>query len=175
MKKNVLVFGLISGGIITLFMIFATVACYSNPNFKSNDVIGYAGMIAAFSFIFLGIKNYRDKFNNGVITFGKAFKTGLYITLVASTMYVGVWLIEYYLFIPDFMDKYILHVLNEAKANGAGAAEINKKAEEMAGFKEMYKNPLFVILISYAEVVPIGVVISVIGGLVLKRKVSMGA
>ncbi|HKZ36681.1 MAG TPA: DUF4199 domain-containing protein, partial [Chryseolinea sp.] len=106
MKKNVWVFGIITGLIISSFMLYAAMECYTNPDMETNDVVGYAGMIAVFSLIFVGVKNYRDKYNGGVITFGKAFKTGLYITLIASSMYVLVWLIDYYVFIPDFLDKY---------------------------------------------------------------------
>lgn len=127
-------------------------------------------MILAFSLIFIGIRNYRNKYNNGVITFGKAFKRGLFITLIASTMYVVVWLIDYYLFIPDFMDKYTAHVLRQSQADGASQQELQKKAAEMAKFKEMYKNPLIVILLTYAEVMPIGLVITLISAAILKRR-----
>lgn len=115
MKKNVLVFGLISGAIVTAMMFYAVSVCYNDPNFEPNMVLGYAAMLAAFSFVFVGIRNYRNKYNGGVITFGKAFKVGFLITLIASTMYVVGWLIDYYLFVPDFMDKYTQHVLNTAK------------------------------------------------------------
>lgn len=170
MKKNVLVFGLISGVIITGMMLYSAGRIYNQAEFKSNDVLGYAAMIVAFSFIFVGIKNFRDRYNNGLISFGKAFKIGLYITLIASTIYVVVWLIDYYLFIPDFIDKYTVCVLKDAKSDGATSLELEKKATEMAKFKDMYKNPLFVILITYSEVFPIGLVVSLISALILKRK-----
>jgi hypothetical protein len=35
---------------------------------------------------------------------------------------------------------------------------------------EMYKNPLFAVLISYAEVLPIGLVVAFVSALILKRK-----
>jgi hypothetical protein len=170
MKRNVWIFGTVIGVIFCFFMIYSTQQCYTNPDWESNDVVGYAGMIAVFSFIFIGIKNYRDKFSGRTITFGKAFKTGFYITLIASTIYVGVWLIDYYIFIPDFLDKYIPHVLKEASRGGATQAELAAKAEEMEKFKEMYKNPLFVILASYAEIFPLGLVITLISALILKKK-----
>ena len=170
MKKNVVIFGLISGLIITAMMIGSTVACYRNENFEGNMVAGYAAMIIAFSFIFIGIRNFRDRYNAGLITFGKAFKIGLYITLIASTIYLLVWLVEYYLFIPDFMEKYIAHVMREAEASGASQAELDKKAAQMDSYKEMYKNPLFVVIFTYLEVFPIGLVISLISALILKRK-----
>jgi len=169
MKKTVLVFGLILGGIITAMMIYGAIYCCRNPESKSNDLAGYAALIVAFSFIFIGIKNFRDKHSGGLIGFGKAFKVGALITLVASTMYVVVWLFDYYLFVPDFIDKYTQHILYEARTDGASQLQLQEKAAEMAEFKQLYKNPLFVVLISYAEVLPIGLVVSLISSLILKR------
>lgn len=170
MKKNVLVFGLIAGLILTAFLIYSTVMCYSNPEFKTNDVVGYAGFILTFSLIFVGIKNYRDKYNGGVVSFGRAFKIGLLIALIASSMYTVIWVFEYYLFIPDFMDKYTAHVLWKAKEGGATEAELAKKTAEMAQFSEWYKNLLLMIIITYMEVLPIGALVALIAALILKRK-----
>ena len=170
MKKNVIIFGLISGAWIATMGVYTAAACYNNPEFKGNDFLGYTSMIVAFSFIFIGIRNYRNKFNNGVITFGQAFKTGLYISLIASTLYVVVWLVDYYLFIPGFLDQYINHVLYQARIDGAGRPELEEKASQMADFKELYRNPLFVVLITYSEVLPIGLIITIISALILKRK-----
>lgn len=170
MKKNVFIFGLTSGIIISTLMVFAAAQCCANPEMEKNDVLGYAGMIAAFSFIFVGIKNYRDKYNGGLITFGKALKTGLLITCVASTMYVVVWLVDYYFFVPEFIDKYTHHVLHEAKKDGASAIELQEKAAQMADFKEMYQNPLFIIIQTFMEVFPVGLIISLLSALLLKKK-----
>lgn len=170
MKKNVIVFGLISGLVVSGLMVLFTCIYYGNPNIDHSMLLGYASMILAFSFVFAGIKNYRDKYNEGFISFGKAFKIGLFITLISSTMYVLTWLVEYYFFIPDFMDKYSEHVMNQAQSSGASIAELDKQAADMTMYKEMYKNPLFVILLTYAEVLPIGILITLISALILKRK-----
>lgn len=172
MKKNVLVFGLISGLIVTTMMVITTSMLHNNSNYKADEVLGYTTMIIAFAFVFVGIKNVRDKYNGGVISFGKAFRTGLYITLIASTMYVGVWLIEYYVFYPDFMDKFMECYLKDAKASGASAAELQKKTDDMAGYIEMYKTPIGVILITYMEILPVGLIVTLISALVLKRKTA---
>jgi hypothetical protein len=172
MKRNVLVFGLISGSIVTLMMLIGTSMMYKDPNFQGSMIIGYASMLLAFSFIFVGIKNYRDKYNGGLITFGKAFKIGFYISLIASTMYVLTWLVCYYGFMPDFMERYSDTVINTARSSGATEAEISKKLAEMDTYKEMYKNPLFVILLTYAEILPLGILVSLICSLILKRKTS---
>lgn len=170
MKKIVLSFGLIAGAIVTAMMVVGTYMMYSNPDFKGNDLVGYTTMLIAFAFIFVGVKSYRDKYNGGVISFGKAFKIGLYITLVAATIYVGVWLIEYYLFVPDFMEVYTKCALKRAEESGATAAQLQEQAQSMARYAEWYKNPLFVILLTYSEIVPIGLVVALISALILKRK-----
>ncbi|SEK80082.1 DUF4199 domain-containing protein [Parapedobacter koreensis] len=170
MKRTAIVFGLISGVIITAMMVYGVYLCYHKEDFKGNTTMGYTAMVVAFSFIFVGIRNYRNKYLGGFISFGKAFKTGLFIALVASTIYVLVWLVYYYGFIPDFMDKYAGYVLRTAEAEGATPAELAAKTEEMATFKELYKSPVMVVLITYAEVLPLGLIIALFSALVLKRK-----
>ncbi|UII34624.1 DUF4199 domain-containing protein [Fulvivirga ulvae] len=170
MKRNVLIFGLVLGAILAGNMVYMVNLAYNNPEFMSNELMGYAAMIIVFSLTFFGVKNYRDKQLNGVISFGKAFKMSALIALVGSTIYVVVWLFYYYIFVPDFIDKYITHVLHQAVADGATSADLEAKSAEMNQFKEMYKSPLFVVLISYTEVLPVGLVIAFISSLILKKK-----
>ena len=170
MKRNILIFGLILGTILAGNMVYMVTLVCNNPDFETNDVLGYAAMIVVFSLTFFGIRNYRNKQLNGVISLGRAFKTGAWIAFLGSSIYVVVWLFYYYLFVPDFIDKYTLHVLAAATRNGATAAELAAKTQEMEQFKEMYKSPLFVVLISYAEVLPIGLVVAFVSSLILKRK-----
>lgn len=174
MKRNVWIFGLILGLIITGNTLVMMTLCYNNPYMHTNDTLGYVAMVVVFSLIFFGIRNYRNKELGGVISLGKAFKTGALIALVASTMYVVIGLSYMYLFIPDFIDKYVIHVLDKAAKDHATAQELADKTRQMADFKEMYKNPVFAVLISYMEVLPIGLVVAFISALVLKRKTKPG-
>ena len=170
MKKNVIVCGIISGVIVSALMAIMVATMYENPNFEGNMFLGYASMILAFSLIYVAVKNYRDKYNNGIIKFGKAFLIGLYVSLIASTFYVVTWLIAYYNFVPDFMDKYSEHVIQSAQKSGATQIEIEKQTAEMASMKEMYKNPLFVILMTYMEILPVGLLVSLLVAAILKRR-----
>ena len=172
MKRTVLVFGLVAGLIVSAYMDFSMARFYQTQELKNGMIYGYAAMIIAFSFVFVGIKSYRDKYCGGVITFGRAFKTGLFITLVASTIYVITWLILLYGFMPDFMDRYAEHMINEAKAAGATAAQLTAKAKEVKVYQDLYKNPLFVVLFTYLEILPVGLVITAISALILKQKAA---
>jgi hypothetical protein len=171
MKKNIWIFGLLSGLVIAGFMIFSSVQCYNNPEWQDMGmVLGYTGMLLAFSFVFVGIKNYRDKFNGGFISFGEAFKIGGLIALIASTMYVVVWLFEFYIFMPDFMDSYMKHFVAQLKRDGTSQAEINKQLADMGWYRDAYKTPFGVIALTYMEVLPVALVMTLLSALILKRK-----
>jgi hypothetical protein len=173
MKKTIIVHGIIAGIIVSFLMLSSLVYyshCNGNADYGGSMLIGYASMLIAFSLVFVGIRNYRDKYNEGVISFGNAFKIGIMIVLIASTFYVVTWLIDYFYFIPDFMEKYSAHALDKLKASGASQIEIDKQAKEMANFAKMYKNPFFNAMITYAEILPVGLVVTLISALILKRK-----
>ncbi|RXK60585.1 DUF4199 domain-containing protein [Lacibacter luteus] len=174
MKKNVLVFGLIAGLVVSLFMGVSMTVMYNNLNADhgvSSMVIGYLSMLVAFSFIFVAVKNYRDKQNGGVISFGKAFKMGLLIALIGSTMYVITWAFLYNFYMPDFMDRYCAQMIENSKATST-PAEIQQLTEQLNTQKEMYKNPLYFILFTYFEIFPVGLLVSLITAFILKRKTA---
>jgi hypothetical protein len=167
MKKNVIVFGIIAGLIVTSMMIWSTSQCYTNADWQPSAFLGYTTMLVAFSFIFVAVRNYRDKYNEGTVTFGRAFLIGLYITLIASVMYVVVWVIDYYVFVPDFMEKYTERMMQDAISNGEDTAALQA---EMEMYKKLYTNPLYVVLLTFGEILPVGLVVSLIVAVILKRK-----
>src|SRR5690606_2909125 len=115
------------------------------------------------SLIFIGIRNYRNNHSGGVVSFKKAFKVGVMITLVAATLYVVVSLIYMYQFAPDYMDRYADYVLRHSSP-----MELEAKTESMESLKAMYKNPLFAILFTYMELLPLGLIVALISALILK-------
>lgn len=170
MKKIIWVNGLIGGSIVAVLMIASTFLSYGQANYEASMALTYLGMLLAFSFVFVGIKSFRDTHNSGKISFGKAFKIGFLIALIASSVYVLVWLVEYYFFIPDFMEKYTAEMMKQYSEANYTAAEIQAKTAELEGYKEMYKNPLWVIGMTYMEILPIGIILSLIAAFVFKRK-----
>lgn len=159
MKKIVLLYGLIAGIVSSLG--YLIMIGDGNMNFDNGMIYGFASMFLAFSLIFVATNQYRKK-NGGTITFGKAFLIGLYISLIASSMYVLIWLITFYNFHPDFMEKYTACTLDQLKASGASQAVMKAKTAEMQEMSENYKNPLFVILYTYAEILPLSLIVSLI-------------
>jgi len=167
MRKNVFLFGAIAGLISISWGLFA---CAGNIGFENGELYGYAVMLLAFSMIFVSIKNFRDKKNGGAITFGKAFRMGLGMTLVASTVYVVIWLIYYYSSGTNFFGEYMAYYTKELKESGASEAMIESQMAEMKKFAEMYKNPLFNALFTYMEILPVGLLVSLLAAAIMRRK-----
>ena len=156
--------GLLGSSIVSALLISITMYMKSNPEKEVSMMIGFAGMLLAFIFVALGIKQQRNA-SNGFISFGKAFLTGFWITLIISTIYVLVWLVILYNFFPNFAEHYTDMAIAKASPD-----EVAKVTEEMNSFKEMYKNPVMVILFTYMEILPLGIAFSFISALILKKK-----
>ncbi len=164
MNNIILKNGLFGGSIVSALLVIMTMYMKANPEKEVSMIIGFAGMLLSFFFVIKGIKQQREA-NNGIISFGKAFLTGFWIVLVISTIYVLVWLVILYNFFPNFMEHYANMAIEKASPN-----EVAKVTEEMNSYKEMYKNPIMVILLTYMEILPLGIVFSLVSALILKRK-----
>lgn len=171
MKNLVVKYGLISGLIVSTTLILSAVIGIEEVMMGDYGmVIGFGSMIIAFAFIFVGIKKFRDHQNGGSVSFGKAFKIGLLISFIASTFYVLTWLVEFYTLYPDFMEKYINASLEQAKAAGKSAAEIQQMNTAFDSSRQWYSNPFGIAGVTYMEIFPLGIIVSLIAALVLKRK-----
>lgn len=171
MKKIILKYGLFASAVVTLTLIITAIIgvdCVMMGPWGM--VVGFGSMLIAFSFIFVAIKAYRDRIGNRSVTFGRALSIGLLISLMASTFYVATWVIEYYTIFPDFMDKYIETTLEQAKQSGLSEAELKAKTIETDQWRETYATPAGIILFTYMEILPLGILVSVIAALILKRK-----
>jgi hypothetical protein len=171
MKKTIWVYGVIAGIVSVSWGVVGEGMIGDHMSLHTRLFFGYATMVLAFSLIFAAVKNYRDNFHSGAITFGKAFKIGILITLIASTVYVIIWMIDYRYFVPDYGEKYQAQQIAEWKASGVSAADIKKQAAELAATMGEYKaNAIFRAFFTYLEIVPVGILISLIAALILKHK-----
>jgi hypothetical protein len=168
MKKIVLTFGLISGAISSLAMV-ATAAFGKRIGFDNSVFIGYTSIVLSFLMVFFGIRSYRDNIGNGQITFLRAFAVGISITLVSCIFYVVTWEVIYYNFLPDFWDNYGAHLVEKLKASGASPAAIQAKLQQVAKYKEMYKNPMLNAALTFIDPFPIGLVMTLISAAALRR------
>ena len=169
MKRVVLIFGLISGALMAIFM-FATMPFIDKIGFDKGLIVGYTNIVLAFILVFFGIRSYRENVGGGAVTFGRAFMIGILITLIASVCYVIAWQILYHTLLPDFFDKYAAHMIEKARAAGATAEAIQAQTQEMDQMKQLMKNPFFHNLFVFLEPFPVGLVITFISSLILRKR-----
>lgn len=170
MKTTILRYGILSGISVAVLMSCSIAYCYAKNSFDGSMLLGYAAMLLSFSPIFFGIKHYRDKHLGGAISFGKAFMMALYMALIASTIYVLGWMIAYYNFFPDFMDRLEANQLSPAKVRELSPEAVAGIRAQMKTFKEWYATPVGVAGATYMEILPVGVLVSLITALIVKRK-----
>jgi hypothetical protein len=173
MKRIIIVNGLIAGFIVSAGMlIHIPFVDKGIIDFDYGMIIGYTSMVISLSMVFFGIKTYRDQHQRGSITFWKGVQIGMLITLIASLMYAITWEVYFNTAASDFMEKYSEHYIDGLKEDGASAAELEAATQEMAHSTEMYKNPLVRFGFTLMEIVPVGLLITLISaGLLRKREV----
>lgn len=153
MKSTVLKYGIY--GFITGLVIFSLHLILGVDKLESstNEILGFISIFIALSFVYFGIKHYRDRVSNGVISIGKALAIG---TLISIMVGIGVALADfvYTTFIdPSFFDTYEQMLRDQGRAD-----EIIKMTSATAA--------LFMLVL----VTVIGCIISLISGLIVQRK-----
>lgn len=171
MKKIILVYGLIAGA-ITGGMLLVTMPLYENGTLKieNGEWLGYTTMVVALSLVFFGVKSYRDNHLAGVISFGNALKVGLLISLVAAVVYASSWEVTLLTMKGDFAKQYGDKYIEKLKKENASPEKIEKAQKEMDEFAVKYRNPVIRFSITMTEILPVGIIISLVSAGILRRK-----
>jgi Protein of unknown function (DUF4199) len=167
MGRIIWVYGSIAGTILTLSF---AIGYFLNAGMDDHNIVtGYLIMLAALSFIFVGVKRYRDTAQGGVIRFLPAFGVGIGIAGVASLFYVIGW--EIYMYVTDFsfINAYVESMISAKRAEGATAAEIAKFTIDMNAFKADYAKPLYRMMITLSEIAPVGLVVALVSAVLLRN------
>jgi hypothetical protein len=70
---------------------------------------------------------------------------------------------------PDFSDKYAAHMIEKAKAPGASQQKIDETQRKANEFKQMYSNPLVNVALTFTEVFPIGLLVTLLSAGILRK------
>lgn len=173
MIKNIIKWGVISGVVMAAF--FLTTHLLYTKDFKPETwdtgvVLGYSSIIIALTAIFFGIKSYRDKFSAGKISFTKGFILGSGISAISSLV-MGIYVYLLFTVIaPDLGDKMTNAYREKIKTSGETEEVIKKELAEYDIESEKMKYPYQRSLFTFVIIFPVGVVMSLVCALILKRK-----
>ena len=168
MTRIILIFGIAAGVIVAVPMCLM-VANSEHGSAAQSYFAGYLVMVLALSLVFFGVKRLRDRELGGVIRFVPALLAGLGISAVAGVIYVIGW--EITLTVTDFafIDSYSTAAVEAARAKGASPADLAAIAAQIDEFRRQYANPFFRLPMTFIEIFPVGVLISLISAWLLRN------
>jgi uncharacterized protein DUF4199 len=167
MTRMILSYGLIAGLIVGVEMFLVTTSLPLEGSWSM--AVGYLTMLVALSMVFIAIKRRRDRDQGGVIRFWPAFGMGLGISFVAGVLYVAAWEATVAYTHMDFATVYAQSVIAQAKAAGTTGAALQKIIDQMQQFKVQYANPLYRWPMTFIEIFPVGVLVSLISAALLRN------
>ncbi len=171
MKKAILRFGgyaALVGGLIFAASHFLL----KDIDLGTLEILGWISILTSLSFVFFGIKHFRDHLNDGKVTFGNALLIGLAISAIAG-LAIGILDIVYVTVInPDFANDYIQHTLDGLK-DTLTAEEFEAKKAQLLEEMKAFDNPTFAGIFMFGLIFGTGIIISLISSLILQRKPTL--
>jgi len=142
------------------------VAKYADHSLQ--EVAGYLTMFLSMIFVFLGIRHYRDQINGGSLSFGQGMKIGVLIVLIPAVCFGFFDLLYTQVLNPGWVDEYYKIMIDQLKAN-TPADQLTVKLKEMEQQKEFFSNPVLLFLVMAATVFIIGLLVTIISSIALRR------
>jgi hypothetical protein len=169
MRRIVLTFGLISGGIMSGLMALAMVF-KDEIGFDAGMAVGYTSMVLSLLLVYFGVRAYRDNVGGGMLTFGQGMKVGLLISVVSTLCYVATWEVIYRTVAPDYMEKYAVYQVEKDRKAGKSEAELAASQKEMAEMVVLYKNFFVRAGLTFLEPSPVVLVMCLVSAGLLRRQ-----
>jgi hypothetical protein len=170
MLRTILSYGVIAGVIVGVPLFGITVAMNGHVAAPWGAVVGYLTMLVALSTIFLAIKRRRDVELGGVIGFWSALGMGLAISAVAGIFYVVAWEAVLGVTHMDFAGAYANAAIEQQKAKGVTGDALANYTAAMEHWKAEYINPLYRVPMTFAEILPVGVLVSLVSAGLLRNR-----
>lgn len=168
MKRIILIYGVLVGAIVIATMIIGYALATPGAN-TASYAFGYLTMMLAMSLIFAGIKKYRDWDLGGVIRFWPAFRVGLGISAVAGVIYVLGWELNLALTDYAFIENYTQGIIDTKKSEGVSGEALETVIANMEKLKTNYDNPLYRMPMTFVEIFPVGLLVSLLSAAILRN------
>ena len=169
MKSTVLRYGLLGAAVILALCVIQFFILRNRLDYSAQEVLGYLTILLSMIFVFLGIRHYRDHHNGGILSFGKGLQVGLLIVLIPSLAF-GLFDILYTRVInPSWRQEYMDHYMKGMAAT-LPADQVATKQAEFEKSMELFANPVAEFFLMFLTVFIVGLIVSIIGALALRRR-----
>jgi Protein of unknown function (DUF4199) len=174
MTRTIWKFGLLSG-LLSAGMMLATIPFIDDFTSGRGEVFGYTAMVLVALLTFFGIRSYREGAGGGRLGFGRAFAIGILITLISAIFYVATWELLYFEFMPGLGDKLQACMIEKAKNSSGPPEKVAEAVRQAEGFRAMYDKPLMNVALTFAEPLPVGLVVTLLSAAILRRREGSAA
>jgi len=166
--KTAIIYGGPAGFLIISVMVSGFLI-FGLESSAGSQLFGFLLMFFILSLIFFGIKRFRDFDQGGIIKFSQGLRLGLAMSLFAGLAYVIIW--EIYLMMTDhsFIQQYTDQLIEQQKSKGISGEALNEFIGKMKDMKENYAKPGYRIPLTFAEIFPMGFIVTLISALFLHQ------
>lgn len=144
-------------------IIFSLITYYGG--LMGNDFFGLIGYVLFPVFIYLGLKSYKDKENNGFLPYGVGLGIGVLISSVSGVVSA---IFTYILFVyvdPAKLNEFIALSQEEVVKGGVSEADL----ENVKGLMDMVMSPIVLSVAALFGAVVIGLICSLVIAAILKK------
>jgi Protein of unknown function (DUF4199) len=166
--KSGTIYGVLFGVLMVLeFVIMYVIGMKSLVNTSAGVIVNVANyLVLPILFIYLGCNQYKKDINNGFISISECLKTGVSITVIAGLIY-ALFNVVFNMIFPDFINE-MLEITRDKMI--ADKPTISSQELEMGlGMVKKFMNPFIVLPVTLVMFAFIGLIYSLIVGVIVKN------
>jgi hypothetical protein len=141
----------------------------SPENYSIGEVIGYSIMLIASLTIFFAIKEFKERHNNGHLSFLQGLKIGSLISTIGGIGF-GIYNWVYLNWLnPNFTAEYMAYSEQKIRNSDLSEQQIATQLAELAQYSDLMQSDLFNIVLMFATVFIIGLLFTLVSAAALKN------
>jgi hypothetical protein len=169
MIRYIIRYGVIAGLMVAIPMTAYMLSLPADAQSPPSMLATYLIMLVSLGMVFVGIWRYRDQVLGGVINFTPALGLGLAISAVAGLFYAAAWEVSQVFMKFDFATFYANSMVENVRAAGGSPEAVAAAAKRAEDFLQLYANPFFRVPMTFLEIFPVGVLVSLLSAGLLRN------
>jgi len=170
MKKTLWRYGLYAGiAELVLFVLLWLVIDITHINQSVQGAISWVNLLCPLIFVYFGIRYYRDRINNGHISFLKALRVGLLIVTIPAVSFAVIESVYVLVIDPKFYENVSLYDIEQYRKI-LPPAQFALKVEEIKQQVAMDNNPVFNFVAMVLTIGALGTLATLASALLLFRR-----
>ncbi len=173
MKNTALRYGIWISIVLLITFIGPSFFWVDGQDHRLGEWLGYIGLFVSMLMLVLGILKRRNYDQGGKLSFGQGFRTGITITLTAGVLFFFMNWAFFEIRGEAWLNRYHAHQVEHIRSNARNPEEATSRLqqfeEEWEKNEAQYKNSSFQAGVMFFTLVPVGVLVSLVGALLLKR------